>query len=122
MDDSTPSQLNIQIACEGATDEELDRMTRQLLSYLRDTNVESAELAAGGTAPSGAKGDPITLGSIVVSAMPTLLPGVFALVQSCLAVGPGRTVKVKWQDFEFEGPPEQLDKAYKIFTRGKAHR
>ncbi len=120
MDDSTPSQLSIQLACDGATDEELDRMTRQILSRLRETDVDTAELAAGGPAPSGSKGDPITIGSITVSALPSVLPGVVSVIQSWIASGPGRTVKFKSKDFEFEGSPEELEKLLKMYRRGKA--
>ena len=120
MDDSTPSQLSIQVACDGATDEELDRMTRQLLSALRETDVDSAELASGGPAPAGSKGDPITIGSIAVQALPGVLPAVVTMVQSWISSGPGRTVKFKSADFEFEGPPEELEKLLKMYRRGKA--
>lgn len=122
MDDSTPGQLSIQVACDGATDEELDRMTRQLLSRLRETDVDSAELAAEGSAPAGSKGDPVTIGSIAVSALPSVLPAVVTMVQSWISSGPGRTVKFKSADFEFEGPPEELEKLLKMQRRGNARK
>ncbi len=119
MDDLPRSQLSIQISCDGATDEELDRMTRQLLSRLQETDVESAALAAGGPAPSGSKGDPVTIGSIVISALPTAIPAVVGLVQGWIASGPGRTVKFKSKDFEFEGSPEELQKILATYRGGK---
>lgn len=120
MDEQQLSQLSLQVACEGATDEELDRMTRQLLSLLRETDVESAELAAGSPAPSGSKGDPITIGSIALQALPTVLPAVVTMVQSWISSGPGRTVKFKSSDFEFEGSSEDLQKVLRTVARGKA--
>ncbi len=120
MDDSTPSQLSILVACDGATDEELDRMTRQLLSALRETPVESVGLEHGSAAPAGSKGDPVTIGSIALQALPGVLPGVVTLVQSWIASGPGRTVKFKSKDFEFEGSPEELEKLLAIYHRGNA--
>ena len=122
MDDAQVSQLSIQVACDGATDEELDRMTRQLLSLLRETEIDSAELTRGEAAPAGSKGDPITIGSIAVQALPTLLPGVVSLVQSWMSSGPGRTVKFKSKDFEFEGSPDELQKLLKTFNRNKVRK
>lgn len=115
MDNSDFSQLNIEISASDATEEEIDRMTRQLLVELRDTDIESAALVRGGDAPAGTKaGDFATIGSIVVSALPAVLPGVVALVQAWAARGQGRTVKFKGkvgrEVIEFEGSPEELQK------------
>jgi hypothetical protein len=119
MDDPNLTQLNIEISASDANEEDIDRMTRQLLSELRDLDVESAELAKGGLAPEGAKGDPVTLGSIVVSSLPAVLPAVVALVQSWSARGQGRTVKFKNKDFEFEGSPEEFQKLLATLEKGK---
>src|SRR6266496_2070782 len=101
------TQISLEISASEATEEDVDRMTRQLLSELRELDVESAELAKGGLAPEGAKGDPITLGSIMISSLPTVLPAVVALVQAWSSRGQGRTVKFKSRDIEFEGSPEE---------------
>jgi len=62
---------------------DVDFMTRQLLAELRETDVESAELERGGGAPQGTKsGDPVATGSIVISALPTVLPAVVAFIQA----------------------------------------
>jgi hypothetical protein len=109
------TQLYIEISASDATAEDIDLMTRQLLSELRETNVESAELISGGEVPLGAKaGDAFTIGSIVISALPTVLPIVVGLVQAWAARGEGRTVKFKGQIggrvIEFEGSAEDLQK------------
>ncbi len=44
-----------------------ERLTRQLRSELAGLDVESVETAAAGTAPAGAKGDPVTIGALVVA-------------------------------------------------------
>ena len=120
MDNPDLTQLNIEISASDATEEDIDRMTRQLLSELRETDVESAELAKGGEAPHGSKsGDPVTMGSIVISALPTVLPAVVALVQSWSARGQGRTVKFKGKGFEFEGSPEELQKLLATLEKGR---
>lgn len=114
MDNSELTQLHLEVSAQDATEEDIDRMTRQLLSELRETAVESAELAKGGDAPKGSKGDPTTIGSIVISTLPAVLPAVVTLVQAWVARGQGRTVKFKGkvggQMVEFEGPPDELQK------------
>jgi len=107
------AQLSIEISAKDATEEDLDRMTRQLLSELRETDVESAELTKGGEAPQGTKSaDAITMGSIVISAVPAVLPAIVGLVQAWAARGQARTVKFRGKvgtyDVEFEGSPEEL--------------
>jgi hypothetical protein len=119
MNKSDLAQLNIEISASDATEEDIDRMTRQLLHELRESDVESAELAKGGLAPKGAKGDPLTIGSIVISALPTVLPAVVALVQSWSARGQGRTVKFKGKGIEFEGSPEELQRLLATLEKGK---
>jgi hypothetical protein len=124
MDNRELSDLNIEISASDATEEELDRMTRQLLSELRETDVETAELAKGGDAPGGTKsGDPVTIGSIVISALPTILPAVVALVQAWSARGQGRTVKFKGrvgrEVIEFEGSPDEFQKLLSTLEMGK---
>src|SRR5262245_31720840 len=110
MEETNKAEFIIEVSSTDATDEEVDRMTRQLLHELRDLDVESAELAKGKPAPAGSKGDPVMIGSIVISSLPTVLPAVVALVQAWAARGQGRTVKFKGQGIEFEGSPEELRK------------
>jgi hypothetical protein len=124
MDNPELTQLRIEVSASDATEEDIDWMTRQLLSELRETDVESAELAKGGDAPRGTKSsDPVTLGSIVISTLPTVLPAVVALVQVWLARGQGRTVKFKGkigrEVIEFEGSPEEFQKLLATFEKGK---
>jgi TIR domain-containing protein len=109
------TQLNIEIIARDATEEDIDLMTRQLLSELRETDVESAKLTNRGEVPLGTKsGDAITVGSIMISALPTVLPAVVGLVQAWAARGQGRAVKFKGQlgggMVEFEGSAEELQR------------
>ena len=124
MENPELTQLKIEVSASDATEEDIDRMTRHLLSELRETDVESAELAKGGEVPLGAKsGDPVTMGSIVISALPTVLPVVVALVQAWAARGQGRTVKFKGkvgkEVIEFEGSPEEFQKLLVALDKGK---
>jgi hypothetical protein len=110
MNDSTITDLQIQISSMDGSDEDLDRLTRQLLSELMQADVESAHLVQGAAAPAGAKGDPVALGSIAVQLLPAVLPGIIGLVQAWVDRGPGRKVKFKSGAMEFEGSPEDLHK------------
>jgi hypothetical protein len=113
------AQLNIEISASDATAEDIDWMTRQLLSELRDLDVESAQLTRGGTAPAGTKGDPISIGSIALELLPSVLPSVVGLVQAWASRGQGRTVKFKGMGIEFEGSSEDLHKLLETLSKGK---
>lgn len=113
------TQLNIEISASDVTEEDIDWMTRQLLSELRELDVESAELAKGGPAPKGSKGDPIAIGSIALELLPAVLPSVLGLVQAWASRGQGRTVKFKGMGIEFEGSAEELRKVLETLSKGK---
>lgn len=119
MTENDKVELNLEIVAADATDEELDRVTRQLLSELRELNIESAELAKGGPAPEGSKGDPITIGNIALEVLPVAIPSVIGLVQAWMNRGQGRTVKFKGKGIEFEGSPEELQKILAKLEKGK---
>jgi len=110
MESPGPIQFNIEVSESDAAVEDIDQMTRQLLSELRETDIESAELAKGGIAPRGSKGDLMTIGSIAVAVLPAFLPNVVSLVQDWVTRGHGRTVKFKGMGIEFEGSPEEFQK------------
>jgi hypothetical protein len=110
MEENETVEFGIQVSLPDATDHELDSATRQLLSEVRELNVESAELIRNETGPMGSKGDPITIGSIAIAVLPPVLPSVVALVQAWVMRGQGRTVKFKGKGIEFEGSPEELQK------------
>jgi len=121
MNNSELTQLHLQVSANDATEEDIDQMTRQLLSELREIDVESARLAKWGDAPCGTKsgGDPVAIGCIVISALPTILPAVVSLVEAWIERGQGRTVKFKGKGIEFEGSPEELQKLLARLERGK---
>jgi hypothetical protein len=119
MNDPIFTQLKIEIAANDATEEDIDQMTRRLLSELRGLEIESAELSKGEPAPTGAKGDPITVGSIALEVLPVAIPSVIALVQAWLTRGQGRTVKFKSKGIEFEGSPEEFQKLLATLEKGK---
>jgi len=122
----TPLELRLEVSVNDSTTDELDWTTRQLLAELRDTNVESAELAGDETAPRGTKAvDPVTLGAIAIVVLPTVLPKVIELVQAWMLRGQGRVVKFKGkiagQNITFEGQPEDLQKLISTLSAEKKH-
>ena len=112
-------ELEIEVLAKDTTEEDLDKMTRNLLKELRGTNVESANLVSIGTAPEGSKGDPVTIGTLALEVLPVVLPSVIALVQAWVMRGQGRTVKFKGKGIEFEGSPEELKKLLEKLEKGK---
>jgi hypothetical protein len=98
------------IATRDTTEEDLDIMTRNLLSELRETDVESVDLVSSEAAPLGSKGDPITIGTLAMTVMPIVLPVVIDMIKAWASRGQGRTVKFKGKGIEFEGSPEELQK------------
>ncbi len=119
MSDPDLAQLNIEISASDVTEEDIDWMTRQLLSELRELDVESAELTKGGIAPAGTKGDPISIGSIALELIPSVLPSVVGLIQAWASRGQGRTVKFKGMGIEFEGSSQDLHKLLEALSKGK---
>ena len=65
-----PIELEIEVLAKDTTEEDLDKMTRNLLKELRETDVASANLVSIGTAPKGSKGDPITIGTLALEVLP----------------------------------------------------
>jgi hypothetical protein len=115
MDATNQVELQIEVSATDATEEDIDLMTRQLLLELRETDVDSANLATGKEPPPGTKSaDVVSVGSIVISALPTVLPAIIGLVQGWASRGQGRTVKFKGRVgegmIEFEGSPAELHK------------
>jgi len=119
MGKSDRVELNLEIVAPEATEEELDSATRQLLSELRELNIESAELSKDDPAPDGSKGDPITIGNIALEVLPVAIPGLIAFVQAWIMRGQGRTVKFKGKGIEFEGSPEELQKLFTTLDKKK---
>jgi len=70
MSTEDPIELEIEVLVKDTTEEDLDKMTRNLLKELRGTNVESANLVSIGTAPEGSKGDPVTIGTLALEVLP----------------------------------------------------
>lgn len=89
-------RIDLQVGLQDSLPEDIDQLTRQLLGELQEQDVETAELVAGGSIPSGAKaGEAIELGVIAVAVLPALLPKLVEFFQAWALRGQGRTIKFK---------------------------
>ena len=87
----------------GADEAERDEAARQLLTELAELEAVSAELAPGGAAPVGAKGDPLTIGVILVKiAEVGGITGLIAILGSWLSRDERRTVALQMGDNKIE--------------------
>ncbi|MCB0180427.1 MAG: hypothetical protein KDI62_19510 [Anaerolineae bacterium] len=78
--------------------EELDQVTRRLLSELCDLDLESVGPVSGGPSPEGAKaGDAFTMGALAIAVLPTFVPKLVEYLQAWTLRNPNRTLKIKTQ-------------------------
>lgn len=96
---SGPINLILQLDAGKESDaEELDRLTRLLLTEIQELDVESVELVKGQEPPEGAKSaELVTLGSLAVAVLPTVFPKLIEFLQSWSMRAENRTVKIKTQ-------------------------
>ena len=106
-----PLDLTVSLG-DKVDDEELDQLTRQLRDEIAGMEVEKVALAPGEVVPQGAKGEPITIGSLIVSlASAGVFTGLINLLKSWVHRRQGRTVivkaKVNGQELELSYVPER---------------
>lgn len=109
MADETPVELLVEVGASGADVEEVDRLTRGLLSELRELPLESANLVSDGQPTRGAKSASVeVIGLLMAGVLPTFLPNLVTFLQSWLKRGDGKTIKIKSangkKSFEVELP------------------
>src|SRR5262249_22427655 len=93
-----PTALQLSITAEPGTDaEEMEDLTRRLRDDLLDHNVNSVEQTRTASAPPGAKGDPVTLGTLLVTlaASGGVLTTIINAVQSWLTRQDGHSVTIE---------------------------
>jgi hypothetical protein len=88
--------------------EQLEQLTLQLNEDLRELDVDKVELIRKGDAPTGAKGDVMTWGSILVTLVPGILPNVINTIRSWITSHGDRSIKMKIGDdvLELKGIPD----------------
>jgi hypothetical protein len=104
---SSEIQLNLTVTEADADPERLDELTTRLLRDLRDLGAESVERAPGDATPEGAKGDPVTIGALILAVMPVVLPKLVEFMQTWALRGENRTVKIKTTGLELEFTPDK---------------
>jgi hypothetical protein len=99
--------LTISSETEDADEQELAGLSQQLRAALLESDADNIEPARGGSAPAGAKGDPITLASLIVMIAPRAVEGLFKIIQAWASRHERVTVTVKSGDKEltFTGEP-----------------
>lgn len=115
MDESEQVEFKIEINAPESTNEQLDRMTRQLLTELRELHAGTVSLSQDASVPEGTKSaEAVTLGTIAIAVLPSLLPKIVEAVQAWVLRGNNRTVKFKGKIgrrmIEFEGTAEEFQK------------
>ena len=108
--------LTLQLDVKDAGPEELDSITRQLRDELEQEDVGSAELLKEGPAPQGTKSaEIVTMGGLLLSVVPSVLPSLVGFLQSWALRGDGRKVKIKTQvgdrSVELEYVPNAMSQA-----------
>jgi len=104
--------LYLSLSAGEADPERLDELTRLMILELRELGADSAEGRADGMEEneplSGIKGDPLTIGAILLVALPALLPNLVAFLQSWSLRGENRKVRIKTPaGVEIEFSPEK---------------
>lgn len=85
--------LRIDIYEDDADAERIDQLTLSLMNQLKDLDIESIEQAKKEQTPHGAKGDPVTIGAIVLGIASVTIPALLTLLQKW--VGEHRKVIVE---------------------------
>lgn len=100
--------LYLSIAEPLADPEYLDELTRLLMVELRDLGADSVETLQESDPQKGAKGDPFTIGALLVVALPALLPNLVSFLQAWSLRGETRRVRIKTPaGVEVEFAPEK---------------
>jgi hypothetical protein len=110
-DEST--QLILEIDIEEGDRDDVDRACRQLLTEVRDLEVESVDLVRGEAAPEGAKvAGAVTIGALAIAVLPTVLPRLVDFLQHWSLRGGDRKLrlkaKVEGRELEVEFAPDQI--------------
>jgi len=88
--------LRVNIEAQDLDDNELDGLTRQLRSEVRDsTDAAKVDFVGSAVRPSGAKaGESIQLGTLAVQILPAAIPGLISVLRSWAARQKRMPVKV----------------------------
>ena len=90
------TKLFIELSVDGADNAELDELTNQLKTEIRDLNIDSVEKVFDGVPPEGTKAlDSAAIGEMLVTLAPIVIPPLFDLLKSWVERKPSTPVKIK---------------------------
>lgn len=92
---SSDIELTLSLDETGADDERISDLIQWLQQDLLELGVEKAGKPVSGSAPVGSKGDPITLGALVLVVAPVLLPKLIEFLSSWTTKSDHRKVRIK---------------------------
>jgi hypothetical protein len=115
-------EINLTLQLKNVRDDfdadELNQLVQTLMRRLEDVGVELATLMREQESPQGAKGDPITIGVLLVAVLPATLPKVMEFLQTWVIRNNEHMIKAKVQqgdrsaeiEFSENIPLEKLQK------------
>jgi hypothetical protein len=116
MNNPDALEIAITISASDHDTDDLDSLTRQLLSELKNIDLETVKLASHEILSDGAKNttEAVTVGVILLAVLPTMLPKLIEFLQSWTLQGKSRIIKFKGkvanQQIEFEGSLLDMEK------------
>lgn len=75
-------EIRLAITEEGASSERLDNLTTQLMNDLKQLKIKSAKRLSDKSIEKGAKGDPLTLGALILVMAPAILSPLVEFLKS----------------------------------------
>lgn len=100
--------IQLTISEEEAEPERLDLLTIQLRQDLLDLGADSVSQPAAGPPEKGSKGDPFSIGALLLVSAPALLPNLISFIQAWALRGENRKIKIKTPEgLEIEFTPEK---------------
>jgi hypothetical protein len=74
--------LTLKIFEQDASDERMDKLTSSLIQQLRELDLEKLERDFYNKIPDGVKGDPITVGAVILGLSTAVLPNLVMFLQN----------------------------------------
>lgn len=109
MSSATSNLKLIVDAGEGSDAEETAALSERLRRELLQADVEDVHFVREGTAPAGAKGDPLTMGALAIALAPAALTSFCNLLQTWLSRHEKSTVTIETgtEKILLTGPPSK---------------
>ena len=93
-----PASSSLRISIDGGTgsdQEEVGALAQRLRRDIQQLDVDAVDFVREGAVPTGAKGDPLALGTMAVTLAPIVLKSLFDMLQSWTARHNNATVTIE---------------------------